>query len=368
MFLVEIEKIVQGGFGLGRIEGKVIFIPYTIPGETVRVEKTIPKKDYELAHTYKILRPSPNRIPPLCPYFPLCGGCQFQHMAYDTERAIKEEMFKETLRRMTGISGVTVNLVHSSPMAYRNRVRFHSMKGHLGFKTAKATRVVPIDRCIVCVEEVNRFLEDIRNERVQMGSRGEVTVFGYGGNYFWKEGIREVTVELLGKQVSFPIESFFQSNVTLLEHLIRSHILPLQASRILELYGGVGTFGVFLTEHCSHYTMVEEYPLSVEYARKNLGGRGVKVVQARVERWIPQAGSFDTVVLDPPRNGLSAPVREFLKRKAPRKILYISCNPVTFARDLKSFLSEGYKFDSITLYDFYPRTTHLEVVCQLERR
>jgi 23S rRNA (uracil1939-C5)-methyltransferase len=367
MYVVEIEKIVPGGFGLGRIQGKVIFVPYTIPGEQVRVESTLARKDYEIAQTFQMLKPSTDRIQPLCPYFPLCGGCQFHHMEYDTELEIKKGMFQETLRRTAGLKEVPIGLVHSSPFAYRNRVRFHFREDRIGFLAAKGTSLVPIDRCVVCVDEVNRFLQDVWEGRVELGARSEVTVFGYGGTYFWEGGIREVTLELVGRKVSFPLDSFFQSNVNLLEHLIRTHILPLKGSKILELYGGVGTFGVFLKHNCSLYTMVEEYPHSVQYAGKNLGGGNVRVVQSRVERWFSRKIFYDTVVLDPPRTGLSSPVREYLQRMAPKNLLYISCNPVTFARDLKYLLGAGYEIESCTLYDFYPRTTHLEVVCRLER-
>jgi len=367
MFVVEIEKIVPGGFGLGRMQGKVIFVPHTIPGELVRVESTVARKDYEIAQTFQILKPSSDRIQPLCSYFPLCGGCQFHHMKYDTELEIKKGMFQETLRRTAGLTEIPIRLEHSSPFAYRNRVRFHFLEDRIGFLSTKGTSLVPIDRCIVCVEEVNRFLQEVRERRVDIGSRGEITVFGYGGQYFWEGGIREVVLELVGRQVTFPIDSFFQSNVNLLEHLIRTHILPLKGSKILELYGGVGTFGVFLKKNCSHYTMVEEYPPSVQYALKNLGEGSIRVVQSRVERWISRRMFYDTVVLDPPRTGLSQPVREYLKKIAPKNLLYISCNPVTFARDLKYLLGAGYEIESCTLYDFYPRTPHLEVVCRLER-
>ncbi|MCX7786940.1 MAG: TRAM domain-containing protein [Spirochaetes bacterium] len=372
MFFVEIEKIVQGGFGIGRVQGKVIFVPYTLPGERVQVETTKARKDYEIAQTFHILQPSPYRITSLCPYFPQCGGCQFHHIGYDTELGIKREMFQETLRRITGLSSIrsdfSIGFIHSYPLACRNRVRLHFSEGQIGFLTAKGNSLVPIDRCIVCVEEINRFLQDVWDHRIPLRSSGEATVFGYGGNYFWEGGSREVTVELLGKQVSFPIDSFFQSNLSVLERLIQTHILPLQGSRILELYAGVGTFGVFLKNNCTHYTMVEEYPTSVQFARKNLGKGRVKVVQGKVEQWIHQRDMYDTVVIDPPRAGLSLPVREFLLRMSPKTILYISCNPVTFARDLKSFLTGGYEIKFCTLYDFYPRTTHLEVVCQLEKQ
>lgn len=367
MFVIEIEKIVPGGFGLGRMQGKVIFVPYTIPGEQVCVERTVAKKDYEIAQIFQIFKSSSERIHPICPYFSLCGGCQFHHMEYATELGIKKGMFQETLQRTARITEVPIRMEHASAFAYRNRVRFHIQKDQIGFLAAKGTSLVPIDRCIVCVGEVNQFLQDVKDRRVNVDPKGEVTVFGYGGQYFWEGGTREVSLQLMGKQVSFPVDSFFQSNMNLLEHLIRTYIIPMTGSRILELYGGVGTFGVFLQHNCSHYTMVEEYPPSVRYAVKNLGGGNIKVVQSRVEGWISPRLFYDTVVLDPPRTGLSAPVRNYLKRMAPKNLLYISCNPVTFARDLRFFLDAGYEIESCTLYDFYPRTTHLEVVCQLVR-
>jgi 23S rRNA (uracil1939-C5)-methyltransferase len=155
--------------------------------------------------------------------------------------------------------------------------------------------------------------------------------------------------------------------------LIQDILLPLQGEEVLELYGGVGTFSLFLQDRFSQLTLVEENPSAVRYAAKNLDIKRCRIVTASVEQWFfsqnkkKEKGRYETVLVDPPRSGLSKRVRDGLIQLSPLTICYISCNPVTLARDVKFFLEAGYSLVGCDLYDFYARTAHMEAVCKLIR-
>ncbi|MFQ3620167.1 MAG: hypothetical protein SNJ78_04375 [Spirochaetales bacterium] len=370
MQILQIEKLVQGGWGLGRVEGKVFFVPQVLPGEEVEVQETEEKKNFTMAKVFRIIHPSPDRVTPLCSYFPQCGGCQFYHTAYATEVQIKKQIFKETFSKFLGCEFPHFSFHSGLWEGYRNRVRFHTQGTSLGFLASRSNSFVPVDFCRICVEEVNAFLDQVKRGKVLLGStrKKELTLFGYGGTFFWEGGRKEVRVHLSDKEIYFPLQVFFQSNLGMLERLIVDQILPLSGNRILELYGGVGTFGIFLQDRCEEYTLVEEHPLATRYARKNLPGKQIHIFTGTVERWISNnsyTSYVDLLVLDPPRTGLSAIVRKYILSLRPKEILYVSCNPVTQARDLQILVRSGYSLDSVAVYDFYPRTSHLEVVCRL---
>ncbi|MBP7494617.1 MAG: class I SAM-dependent RNA methyltransferase [Spirochaetales bacterium] len=375
MFTIKIEKIVQGGMGLGRREGKVIFVPYVLSGEVVEVEKSLQRgSNYEVAETFRIVHPSSERISSLCPYFKICGGCQFHHMEYTKEKEIKKEIFIEVFNRMGRIADRGTTYHSASPLGYRNRVRFHIGESQqIGFKEPKGSTVVPIDRCIVCVNEIQEFLHQYREGSRENVPKNPFTVFGYGGKYYWEGNSEEVAVEILGKRIQFSLSSFFQSNLNLLAELIQDVLLPLQGEEVLELYGGVGTFSLFLQDRFSQLTLVEENPSAARYAVKNLDKKRCRIVTSSVEQWFSsqnkkkERGRYETVLVDPPRSGLSKRARDVLIQLSPLTILYISCNLVTLARDVRFLLEAGYSLAGCDLYDFYPRTAHMEAVCKLIR-
>jgi 23S rRNA (uracil1939-C5)-methyltransferase len=372
---VRIEKIASGGAGLGRLEGKVVFVPYTLPGEEARVRIIREKKDYAQALPLEILRPSAKRRPPLCPLFGICGGCDFQHTGYAEQKEIKRDILRETFRRIGHFDIAEIPFEESPPFGYRHRVQLHRTAAPgsppWGFKKAMDTAVAPLKHCPVAVQEINDFLASPGGA----GSGAErIQVFGWNGRAAFR-GEEEIRLDLCGKSLVFSPECFFQSNIPLLEKLCRAAFTAdLRGDYALDLYGGVGTFGVFLTEGFRRVVSVEADPLSAAYAGRNLETGKARVFPGTVENWLasregPGHGGADgktpdLIVLDPPRAGVSPALRAFLKKAGSPLILYISCDPGSLARDSAFLLENGYSLAEYRLFDFYPQTAHVESLCR----
>jgi 23S rRNA (uracil1939-C5)-methyltransferase len=370
-----IEKLVAGGEGLARLNGKAILVPGVLPGERVRVRPVEERRDYTRAILQQIIIPSPARQVPLCSLSGVCGGCDWLHIAYGAQLELKTSIFRETLSRIGGITGIDVSIEAGPPLMYRNRAQVHRAPGgRLGYMAAGSRRVVPVSSCPIAARRVAEVFEkppDVPLERF--------TVFGTE-SLFAVEGIdeeRELCVTVCGKQIRFSVECFFQSNLAVLERLVPYAVeglldaLPRAAGRTAvcaDLYCGVGLFGSFAAEHLEKLIAVEISPRSVSFARRNIPGRSNEYHAEEVERWIEKEGKdarLDAAIVDPPRVGLSVRVREYLGAAAPRGLVYVSCNPVTLARDLRFLLSRGLRVVGMRLFDFFPQTSHVEAVAVL---
>jgi 23S rRNA (uracil1939-C5)-methyltransferase len=367
--VIQIEKIAFGGAGLGRINGKVVFTPYTLPGETVRVRVFREKKDYAQAVPLEILNASPLRKRPQCSLFGICGGCDFQHTDYEEQKNIKRRMVRETFQRIGRIDPGEILFEESVPFGWRSRVQLHRMaEGEVpwGFKKAASDECAPVRGCPTAVPEINDFLAARADADFRGGDR--VHVFGHDGRAVFRRD-DEICVKLRGKDIVFSPQCFFQSNIPLLEKLIQSAFTGLSGGRALDIYGGVGTFAVFLEEGFRSVVSIEENPLSSSYARRNLNPDTTRVFTGRAEDWIASgAGAApDLVVVDPPRAGLSGAVRAFLKKLGCPLILYVSCDAGSLARDSAFLLDGGYSLREYRIFDFYPQTAHVESLCRFTR-
>jgi 23S rRNA (uracil1939-C5)-methyltransferase len=377
---LHIQKITSGGAGMGRVDGKVVFVPRTLPGERVRARIIREKKDYAEADPLEILTPAPGRKAPECPLFGVCGGCDFQHTGYAAQKEIKKDMVRETFRRVGRFDPGDIPFEESSPFAYRSRVQLHRKArastgepvAPWGFKKAASDEIVAVRGCPVAVPEINDFLraQDMTDNKTP-GER--LQVFGWNGQAV-SGADGEVRLELCEKILHFSPGCFFQSNIPLLEKLVRRAFADLDGECALDLYAGVGTFGVFLAERFRRVVSVEENPVSAAWARRNLDPGGTKIFQAAVEKWIAAQGrgaaagkTPDLIVLDPPRAGLTAAVRAFLKKTGSPLILYISCDAPSLARDSAFLLENGYSLAEYRLFDFYPQTAHVESLCRFIR-
>ena len=363
---VTIEKIASGGAGLGRIDGKVVFVPFTLPGETVEAELQEVKKDYLRAKALRIVSPSPERIEPACPLFGVCGGCDFQHLGYQAQLDLKRGLFLEAFRRIGGEDLPPPEVVPSEPFGYRARVQVHRAGKGVGFKEAGGSGVVQVKVCPVASPEVNAFLSEAQAGSGEF-SRERFTVFGWGGAWFREGRDREARAVIRGRAFSFAPECFFQSNPAMLERLAGEvgELLP-GGEAALDLYGGVGTFAAFLADSYERVTLVEESPLAAAWAERNLEGGRAEVFRGNVEAWLRTAAArrpADAVVVDPPRTGLSEDVVRFLGLAKPRRLVYVSCDAATLARDFKKLKTLGFRLDRYRVYDFYPQTAHLESLC-----
>lgn len=362
MIQLSVEKLVAGGEGMGRLDGKVVFLSYTAPGDLVRARITREKKGFSRAEVTEILEPSPLRVEPFCPHYESCGGCNLQHLQYKAQLEGKKQIFQETFKRMARQELPEINLFHGPDKAYRNRVQFHrSPEGGWGFRRRGSHQVEVLEECPLLKDACNRFLQDSPNTADETD---RIQVFADDLHYY-SGGEKEIKLKLLDKEIHFHSSLFFQSNVDLLESFI-PYITEQQTGRLfLDLFGGVGLFSLFLQDHFQEGIHLESNRAVKEFARQNLQPN-VSSVLSPLEDWKGPTETPDLMVVDPPRSGIHPrALSRMIRWKAPR-IVYVSCDPVTQARDSKVLLEAGYKIRKAALFDFYPHTSHMESVIHFE--
>ena len=427
-----LDGLLENGQGVGRAAGMVAFVTGGLPGETVRVAVDAVKRRYVSGHVTSIERASPDRAVPFCPVFPTCGGCQTQHLAYRAQLAWKQRMVNDALVRLGGLRGVRVDETVASPDAerstgYRNKAslvtRVAGGEVQLGFYAARSHRIVPIEGCPVliprldaavrqligsarstpqafaaarhvvarasttgdalvlsfngvkrsralgtCADELRAQIGGLTGLAASWGMENENAIFGDRVASVWGVPILEEVVA--GARLRFGIESFFQINTPVLELVAQRVIAELgEARRIVDLYCGVGTFGVILGMRGVASTGVEWFKPTADEAAANASRNGVvnaafEQTDAKLavsgERGRTLLARTDAVILDPPRKGCEPAVLAALA--AVPKILYVSCNPATLARDAKMLAEGGYRLERVTPYDMFPHTGHVEIV------
>jgi 23S rRNA (uracil1939-C5)-methyltransferase len=396
---VTIDSCATGGDGVGRIHGKVVFVPKTLPGEHVTVIITEERKDYARGNLVSLLDPSQFRTSPRCPLEGECGGCGFQHITYKGQLEVKKNIFLDLLVRVGKVNLADllprdIQIKSSLPLRYRNRAQVHRgecldpAESCLGFMKRSGKRVVKIQYCPVVVEGINqvfRYPEDFfTTGRGRLEGRGKAggtlkretdrrVVFSSSEGTFIEGRDREARVVLLDREFSFPPGSFFQSNCTIFQDLISDlmYTIPKNRERFFDLYGGVGVFSVLFSDFF-HESWVVEKDLTVKkWIEKNRPeSRRFGYIPLSVEEWIQTKPDLrnSLVLLDPPRGGLSKEVREYLFSGVLDDCVYLSCNPATFARDLGEAVRAGFTVSWINLYDFFPQTPHFEVAAILNRK
>jgi len=394
----------HGGEALGRHEGKVIFVPYALPGEEVLVEVVQDKGRYARARLLEVVRSSPDRVEPRCPHFGTCGGCQWQHVAYEAQLRFKEQILHDQLERIGGISKPPLkpSLGARDAWFYRNHVQFHlNEEGHLGFLTLRGWEVVPIEVCYIMhplIEEVFRALDlafpQLKRVSIKVGTRtGQKLLilemeedvipalevdeplscveFLSDGTLLTLVGDSHIVEEVGGRCFRISAASFFQVNTAQLEQLIevvRGYLAPEGHEVLLDAYCGVGTFGLSLAREVGQVIGVEESDSALADARFNAqDAEKVEFMGGRVEDILLDLVRADVVILDPPRQGCGREVITHLVRLAPAKIIYVSCDPATLARDIKRLREGGYHLVEAQPVDMFPQTYHVEAVALLER-
>jgi 23S rRNA (uracil1939-C5)-methyltransferase len=363
-----VEKLVAGGEGIAFREGKAVFVPGVLPGERVRARIVERRRDYERAELLEVLSASADRVAPPCRLAGRCGGCDWLHIRHAAQLSLKRELAAEALRRIGGIS-LLPEITGGAPLAYRNRVQVHrDTRGRPGFMAAGSNAVVAVQTCPVAAPELAGVFSGAvplpgRRRFTAFGARGLLSVEGGGG-------AQELSVTVAGREIAFPVGSFFQSNLELLEELVPFAREGLSGDTAADLYCGVGLFAAHLAPRFERVLCVERDARALDCARRNVPAGKGEFHELSVEDWILGPGSAqvpDAVVVDPPRTGLSAEARAFLSGGTASRLSYVSCNPVTLARDLSALLRGGWRLDDMRLFDFYPQTSHVEAVARLSR-
>lgn len=416
--VVKIDKIVYGGYGLAK-DDKVYFVPYTLEGEEVEIEVVQEKKDYSLANPINIIKPSPERVEPVCKYFTLCGGCDFQHIPYEKQIEIKKEILKDQLLRIGKVDLPIEKVYPSQPFNYRNKAQFKFDGKNFGFYRPNSNQVVDVDYCYLLKEDLNQIIQPLKKFLFKYAlSPSQVIVFSNSKNQklikfvfsdssqitniipkieIYKDEIdenikgigfydKEKRQLLLGEDVIFEtvdnykyrvsMDSFFQVNIYQIKNLIDLVVQEVKDKgykRAVDFYCGVGTFSVPLANYVREVLGIESNEEAVKDAKANVKHnnlKNLKFLKAKTEKGLKYAKDFkpEVIVFDPPRSGLNKTIiREISKIEPIQKIIYISCNPSTLARDLKDFKEYGFNPLKVSMVDMFPQTHHIESVVVLEK-
>ena len=420
---LHIEKSIYGGAGLARADGKAIFVPFALPGEVVEAHVTDDRKSYASAELDAVLEASPQRVQAECPYFGSCGGCHYQHAEYPLQVAMKQQILRETLERAHLGELPEITPVQAEPWGYRNRVRLHinRVTSALCYKRRSSHANLAVEGCPVAapvIEAALKAMQTLSKER-RLGEHFEEIEFFVSGEQdamllsLWTDrGARAARLDDLWPQLKeripqlrgaavFSAErgkeqgrmlaqagepaltyaatgigyrvsagSFFQVNRFLVDELVNLVTDGRAGAVAWDLYAGVGLFARRLSKAFERIVAVESAPSSVNDLRSNLGEGGHRIVAATTLEFLRRAAaskqpSPDFVVVDPPRAGLGKEVTTLLADIRPAHITYVSCDPATLSRDLKSLLDFGYHLQNIHMVDLFPQTFHLETVAIL---
>jgi tRNA/tmRNA/rRNA uracil-C5-methylase (TrmA/RlmC/RlmD family) len=366
---VTIQDIAFGGEGVARHGDFVVFVPFVMIGEEAEIEITEVKKNFARARVVSLISSSSLRVQPQCPYFGECGGCQYQHIAYEEQLRLKHKQISDLFQRIGNFPEALIEPVVPCPReyGYRNRIMIRTQWNkqkqglEIGFIRHDNNWVVDIDHCPISEPEVSDAIKQVRaNPPPKGGLKVVLRKFPEG----WE----------------VPQDSFFQNNFFLLPDIVQEVRRALQASGsrfLVDLYCGVGFFGIETADLVEAFVGVELDKKAIFAARNNLAHRSIKngqVIMGEADQLLPDVVNRfppdqTTILIDPPRTGCSPQSLELLKRTRPRQLIYVSCHPATLARDLRILCEDGpFELKQIKPFDMFPQTQHVECVADLRRK
>lgn len=422
--LVTIEKPIYGGAFLARLEGKAVFVPLALTGEQLRVRIGEDKRGYATAEINEIVAASAERITPRCSHFGVCGGCNYQHTGSAEQLRIKESILRETLTRAGVQAPPAIDVLAAEPWAYRNRIRLAvNAQGQLGYRARNSHALIPLHECPIAAPELLRAAQTAETVLRAKPTALRPTEIGFFTNHDGSAMLASVIVhsaargafddfagnlsaqlpELCGaelvvegkpagrKPAPLPktvarwgtgsidykvagccyrvdLGAFFQINRWLVDALVERVTHGAAGTLAWDLFAGVGLFARALADRFEQVVAVESAPASTDALTANLKGTTGKPLRASTAeflRRVPASVRPDLVVVDPPRAGLGPEVTTALARVASPRIVYVSCDPATLARDLKALVAAGYTIEHMTMADLFPQTFHLETVVHL---
>lgn len=407
IYETEITSLENEGAGVCKINGMVVFVPKTLPGEKVRVRITEKKKNYARGKLVEILKESDKRVKSRCPFYEECGGCDLRHQTTSENLKFKKEKIKNALKR---IGKIDVKVDDCLPSLkddnYRNKVSFKVENNRIGFYGEGTYQLIDIDYCLLVESLINDALQVIRNYLKENNNEIKTITIRYGnalnellidiyslndtdieildylttnikklktvifnGKVVYGTGyIKEVTNGLM---FNVSAKSFFQVNITQAEKLYDTTIKMAKLDKndvVLDLYCGTGTITSVVSPHVKKVIGIEIVEDAVLDARENLkvnNINNVKFICGDAAKEISKIkDKIDVIIVDPPRKGIDRKAIAIMKKIHSKKIVYISCNPVTMARDL-SYLTDLYDVKKVTPVDMFPNTSHVECVCLL---
>ncbi len=359
---LKIEDIAFGGKGVGREQGKAVFVPHTIEGELVSAEILREKKQFAEADLVEVKETSPHRVTPECPYFSRCGGCAYQHIDYEHQLAIKWRQVRNVLQRIGKLKDIPVRPIIPSPKhyEYRNRITVHVQDGMIGFFRRDSHSLIDIERCPISCGEVNRALTELRERHPR---DGHYTLRTSSGRRVFSQTNDEVANALRDLIID---------------------LVPSDQDLLIDAYCGAGFFAKALLNKFERVVGIDWDRFAIAAAKENATEKEIYIA-GDVEEELQQVGAVHpnrphvndidrgrlksiaptTIIIDPPATGLSANARKAIVSLAPTTLIYVSCNPATLARDLKE-LQEKFAIQSVTPLDMFPQTAEIEAVAHLQ--
>ncbi|MBW8012764.1 MAG: class I SAM-dependent RNA methyltransferase [Chloroflexi bacterium] len=404
--IITLDKLAYGGEAIGRLpDGRAVFVPYSLPGETVRVELVEDKRGFARAQLLEVKIPDAERTAPRCPHFMICGGCHYQHMSYAAQLKAKAEILRDQLERIGKLESPPVKETVASPQQwnYRNHVQFHlDPHGQPGFHAPRSEEIVTIKECHLPVDALNSIWPQfdiapqsgIERIGLRQGA-GEVPLlilesskskavefeidFPVAAVHLGPEGLQVLAdtyymdIDVLERQFRVSAGSFFQVNTPVAEKMVKHLLehLPLsEDTTLLEIYSGVGLFSAFLAPQVKRLIAVELDARACDDFIVNLAEfENVELYQDSAENVLPDMKVNPQIVLvDPPRAGLARPVLDAILRLAAPTLAYVSCDPATLARDAKRLTAGGYQLRQVTPFDMFPQTYHIESISFWDRK
>lgn len=353
---LKIEKLNSSGQGVARYQGKVIFVDWAVPGDEVEAQIEKDHKDYAEARLLKIIKSSEDRSMPLCPYFYECGGCELQHITYLAQLKFKEQIVRDAISRLGHLQEIEVKTIIPSPQEwhYRNRIQLHKNgEGRIGFFKPKSHQIVEITECLIAREELNQKIGTMRLAPALFGDKASL----------------EIRVDHLARDGAFVQINTAQNDT--LKKLVLDLLQPQKNENIFDLFCGSGNFTFEIAKHAKTVVGLEKNLEAIQEAERLSNKNGVSNITWKWASMLQgllelknQGRDCDAMVVDPPRRGLAEATRGILNFK-PKKIVYVSCNPATFARDAALFVGSGYNLQGIQPIDMFPQTSHVELVAKL---
>ena len=382
------------GEALAEADGKPVFVFGGIPGEEVVAEVVRERRNHVAARVVEVLEPSVHRVDAPCGYFGECVGCQWQHVGYERQLELKREAVIDALERVGGLSGVRVEPTLASPrqFGYRNHARFTVSRragagagggdGRLGFVNRETRRHVDVEQCLLMAPRINEMLAALQGragETTQLTIRTGVNTGSWmlqpllqDPDVPYESGQPHYEERLGGRTFRIASPSFFQVNTAQAERLaglVREELALTGKETLVDAYAGVGVFAALLADGAARVVAIEESAAAVEDAKRN--AEGIANVEFRVAKTedalalLAAETPIDAVVLDPPRAGCQPDALRALIAAAPRRVVYVSCDPETLARDLRVLTDGGFRVERVQPVDMFPQTRHVECVATL---
>jgi len=372
----DISGMAYGGMGIARVDGKVYFVEGALPEEKVVFTKTSEKKRFGLGRVVEVLKPSISRVEPACPYYNKCGGCQYQHLDYEKEVFYKAEQVKENLSRIGSFreysfDGITPSLLN---YGYRSSITLHRSDAGYGYFAGDDKTIIPIKQCPLAKDTINSAIKNLnalytkRDITLKSDHKGNVWISPHPEHLFFKDSYS-------GTELTFSPRAFSQANQQVAGSMVekvRGSMQNKTNETLFDLYCGTGFFSILLRDMFASIVGIDESRIAITCAnasKKDLGIDNARFYCGEAEETYPAYyeklhGKKNTIIIDPPRSGISKKIAMWLSGlKHAESLYYISCDSATLARDAKILTqNDHWKLTNVSCFDMFPRTKHIESI------